>query len=118
MSKTATTKQQPPPEGFETVEPLIWKPQNPGEQIEGKFLFSDTKGSKFGNPKLFIQDNTGQNYLIFAPKMLEDRMRFIEPGSGVLVRYEGLSSDPVKAGQAPMKEFSVYRAKENTDIPE
>lgn len=89
---------------WKEVTPNIWKPTKAGEIIEGVLISKDNKGS-FDSTAYSLENSTGQ-MLVWGSAVLDDRMKFVNPGE--LVRIEFLGTQKNSKGQ-DVKLFKVSK---------
>jgi len=92
---------------FELIEPNVWKPEQPGDAIEG-VLIQKKENVGINNSNLYSLETKGGLVSLWGCTVLDDRMEFVSVGEYVRITYKGLVKN--KRGQ-DVKLFKVERAK-------
>jgi hypothetical protein len=90
---------------WKKIEPNVWKPTQPGDSIEGVLVIKEPKGG-FDSYAYSLETTEGQ-VLVWGSAVLDDRMKFINPGDLVRIEFKGMSKN--KKGQ-DIKLYEVSRA--------
>lgn len=88
---------------FVNVEPVVWKPQNEGEQIEGVLIGKQEKMPGEMSARYFLENKEGQ-HLVWGSTVLDDRMATIKVGDIIRITFKGVVKNKRKQD---VKIFSV-----------
>jgi len=92
---------------YEKVESNNWKPENEGDEIEGKLVA--VREGTYG-PVYDLETKEGI-VGVFSTKFLENLMTKVKEGTKVKIVFKGLEAPKLK-GHNPMKLFEVFEDKE------
>jgi len=96
-------------DGYEKVEDEIFKFENVGDFVVGKYIAKETSGN-FDNEVYKIQKESGDVVTVFATTVLQSIMNSIELGTEVVIRLTGVKPNP-KKNLNDIKLFEVLRKK-------
>ena len=93
------------PKVWVTVEPNVWKYENPEDSIEGVYI---TKKEDVGvhNSKAYYIENKAGQHLVWGSTVLDDRMSIIKVGEYIKITFMGTQKN--QRGQ-DTKIFKVQR---------
>jgi hypothetical protein len=97
-------------DGFEKIEPNVWKPINEGDEIMGTLIKSE-KSANYDNKVYSLEtEEDGQTVhkVVFGTTVLDDRMGYIKEGDEVKIVYKGTQKN--KKGQ-DTKIYEVFKKK-------
>ncbi len=95
-------------EGWEEVNPDIWKPDKPGDEVSGTLLHVKKGTGKYENSNIYTLDRQGGPINFWGTKILDDRMSVVQIGQQVRIIYEGIAKS--KQGQE-YHQYKVFRRK-------
>lgn len=90
---------------WKEVNSNVWKPQNPGDFIEGVLVDKEENVGSLKSCAYFIETAKKERFLVWGSAILDERLKFVQVGS--LVKIEFVETRKNKAGQ-PLKIFKVY----------
>lgn len=93
---------------FDEVEPRIWKPENPGDSVQGVYV-SRKDDVGINKSKMYILDTKEGLTKVWGSTVLDDRMDAVQAGQYVRITFKELKEN--KRGQ-PIKIFKVEVARE------
>ena len=67
----------------------IWKPQEIGEYIIGKFLKKEEHVGTYQTPAYILEDSQKNKHIVYEKKVLIDKMKHINPGDVIKVVWKG-----------------------------
>ena len=88
-----------------SVEPEIWKPEQPGEAIEGYLVRKRERGGKYNKETFYIK-NENQSFVVFGTAVLENRMKMVDVDDYVKIVYKGIEKNK---RDEDTKIFEVYK---------
>ena len=90
---------------YETIEPQTWKPENDGDQVEGRLVRKE-ENVGVNNSNLYHIDHNGTQTAVWGSTVLDNRLAFVEIGTHIRITYKGTNKN--KKGQ-DVKIFKVER---------
>ena len=93
------------------VEPVIWKPTEAGDSIDGVLLLKRAKGGRYNKPSYVIASKE-KRFLVFGTAVLENRMQLVEIEDHVRIVYKGVKKTQ---DDREVKLFDVLKRKVYSD---
>lgn len=82
---------------WKTIEPGVWKPQNPGDNIIGVLVNKEPKDENTGMSAKYYLENEKGTFFAWGSAVLDDRMQYVKIGQKLRITYEGKTKN--KRGQ-------------------
>jgi hypothetical protein len=88
------------------VEPGSWKPEVPGESVEGLYVNLETNQGEFNSNIYHIRKEDGELVAVWGKTVLDNRMAAVQVGNEVRIVFTG--TEPSKRGGSDTKLFEVF----------
>ena len=95
-------------EGYDEVEPKIFKFINPGDKIEG--ILSSIEDSSSYKTKVYKIQNQEGFYTVFGSAVLDSLINNNMINNQIIIMFDGIKKNP-KIGQNDIKLFRVFLKK-------
>lgn len=92
---------------WEEIQPNIWKPENPGDAIEGILIGKESEKGDYKSSAYALETKQGQ-FLVWGSAVIDERMKYVDVGEKVKIMFEGKENN--KKGQ-PVNIFKIFRGK-------
>lgn len=90
---------------FKKIEPGVWNPENPNDELVGTLLGSDEGVGRYESTVYHLEMDDGAQISVWGSTVLDSKMRFVKAGQKVKIVYTGKQKS--KAG-SDTKLFEVY----------
>jgi hypothetical protein len=99
---------------YEKIEPVVWKPINDGDTIEGFLIHIDTDSGKYKS-KIYHIETIGnkEQKVVFGTTVLDDKMKCIVIGDRIKIIFKGTTKNEKKQD---VKIYEVYKWKDPLSI--
>ncbi|MBC2714937.1 MAG: hypothetical protein HF978_06470 [Desulfobacteraceae bacterium] len=82
---------------WKTIEPGVWKPIKPGENIVGVLVNKQPKDENTGMSARYYLENERGTFFAWGSTVLDDRMQYVKVGQKIRITFEGKTKN--KRGQ-------------------
>lgn len=91
---------------FKKIDPGVWKPKEAEEAIEGVLISIDEDSGKFNSMIYHIENDKGEQIVVFGSTILNDRMKYIKEGDYLKIVYKGITKN---SNKQDVKLYDVYK---------
>ncbi len=98
--------------GWNEVQPVVWKPESPGDAISG-VLLQKKENVGDNNSRAYYLENKEGMHMIWGTTVLDNRMEFCKVGEEIRITYKELSKN--KKGQ-DLKIYKVEKRQEEQEL--
>ena len=80
-------------EEWKSIEPVVWKHDEPGDRITGILVRKEPRDDDSGLSARYYLDNEKGRFLIWGTVVIDDRMQYVDLRDKVRITYEGKTTN-------------------------